>query len=275
MATEWFYTTNKQQMGPVSWNELRELAEVGILKPHDMVWSEGMDEWVKAINQGGLFADEDAAEAATTGKPSKKSSYSEAKPPPGRRTRPRHEDEDEDEEDDRDAKRKARQSAQDRTKMAMGLKIGLILAAVVFGLFLLVGCGGGLLWISLRGNNPPPPANNAPPAAGPRKESYTVRNLPDRKFDDRRYTFTQGKTVTITVRNNLMFPNTDVDLWILRGKDSAGPNERPIANDDRLPNEDPNCRVQFVVPATDTYRVRVINRGPGVANTCDVQIEER
>ena len=47
MASEWYYTTNKQQMGPVSWDELRELAQVGILKPADLVWSEGMAEWIE------------------------------------------------------------------------------------------------------------------------------------------------------------------------------------------------------------------------------------
>src|SRR6266498_2716786 len=106
MATEWYYTTNKQQMGPVSWNELRELAEVGILKPHDMVWCDGMDEWVKAINQSGLFADSGADEAIAA--PSKKSRFTEAKPPPGRRTRKR--DDDEDDEDDEEAARKQRKS---------------------------------------------------------------------------------------------------------------------------------------------------------------------
>ena len=27
MAVEWFYTTSKQQMGPISWKELLELAQ--------------------------------------------------------------------------------------------------------------------------------------------------------------------------------------------------------------------------------------------------------
>src|SRR6266852_1392226 len=104
MATEWFYTTNKRQMGPVSWKELLELAEGGILKPHDLVWTEGMDDWVKAINQKGLFANSGAEEAVSAGK---KSSYTQPKPPPGRRTR-RADDDEEDEEDDNEAKRKAR-----------------------------------------------------------------------------------------------------------------------------------------------------------------------
>jgi hypothetical protein len=57
MAAEWFYTTNRRQMGPVSWRELRDLADAGVLKPHDLVWSEGMSDWIKAINQEGLFAE--------------------------------------------------------------------------------------------------------------------------------------------------------------------------------------------------------------------------
>src|SRR2546421_607851 len=84
MATEWFYTTNKQEMGPVSWQELTELVQAGILKPHDLVWTEGMDDWVKAINQEGLFTDADGNEKVTA----KKSAYAPAaKPPPGRRTK--------------------------------------------------------------------------------------------------------------------------------------------------------------------------------------------
>ena len=118
MSAEWYYTTNKQQMAPGPWKELRELAEVGILKPHDMVWSEGMDEWIKAINQSGLFADgEEAVSTSPAGK--KKSSYSEPKPPPGRRTRRRDDEaEEEEEEDERTSKRKARKREEDGARGA-------------------------------------------------------------------------------------------------------------------------------------------------------------
>src|SRR6516162_1973433 len=112
MATEWFYTTNKQQMGPVSWKELLELAEVGILKPHDLVWAEGMDDWVKAINQKGLFADDAGAIEAT----GKKSSYPKAKPPPGRRTSRIDDDDEDDEEDEREAKRTNRKRQEARAR---------------------------------------------------------------------------------------------------------------------------------------------------------------
>src|ERR1041385_4867110 len=121
MAVEWYYTTNKQQMGPVSWRELRELADVGILKPHDMVWTDGMDEWVKAINQNGLFADGGAAEAIAAG-PKKKAAYTDAKPPPGRRTRKRT-DEDEDDDDERAERKKRRQREEESAKRGIGVRI--------------------------------------------------------------------------------------------------------------------------------------------------------
>jgi GYF domain 2 len=265
MSMEWYYTTNKQQMGPVSWDELRELAEVGILKPHDMVWSEGMDEWVKAINQSGLFADGDEAgvTASPTGK--KKSSYSESKPPPGRRTR-KIDDDEEDEEDEKEAKRKTRKREEERAKMGIGFRVFLGIGAVV-GLLLLGTCVcGGLAYLTWGGRDGPnnPVAGNPPP--------YSVFNLPEKNFDDHRFTFTQGKRVVITCTNNLQFPNTDVDLRIFRGN-NAVPNEHPFAFDDRLPQQNPHCRVEFVVPATDIYRVRVVNLGPGKANRCDVVIQ--
>src|SRR5262245_9511427 len=144
MTAEWYYTTNKQQMGPVSWDELRELADVGILKPHDMVWSEGMDEWVKAINQSGLFSNEEGGGKPATAK--KKPS----KPPPGRRNRKNDEDEEdeEDEEDDKEAKRKARKKEEDRAKMGIGVRVALGIGAVV-GLLLLGVCAcGGIAWMT-------------------------------------------------------------------------------------------------------------------------------
>ena len=151
MSAEWFYTTNKQQMGPVTWDELRDLAEVGILKPHDMIWSEGMDEWVKAIQQSGLFADADAeVSASATGK--KRSSYADPKPPPGRR---RRKIDDEDEEDEKEAKRKARKREEDRAKMGIGFRVLLGIGAVV-GLLLLGTCVcGGIALLTWGGKDGP------------------------------------------------------------------------------------------------------------------------
>ena len=259
MALEWYYTTNKQQMGPVTWSELRELAGVGILKPHDQVWSEGMAEWVKAINQQGLFADGEEGASSSA----KKASYKAPKPPPGRRIGRRQDEEDDDEDDEEDSKeskRKARKKQEERAKMAVGLKVALILGGVV-AVLLLLGCVGvGLIWMAW------------PNWAG-RTENYTVINLGEKQSNQRTFKFTQGKRVVITCTNSLQFNNTDVDLYVFRGNNPVV-NEQPFRSDIRLPQESLHCRVEFDVPANDTYRIRVVNIGPGMAHSCVVNIEE-
>ena len=47
---EWYYTTNNQQMGPVSWDELRQLASTGLLHPTDVV---GKKAWRTGSRQRG------------------------------------------------------------------------------------------------------------------------------------------------------------------------------------------------------------------------------
>src|SRR4051812_28131737 len=106
MPAEWYYTTNKQQMGPVSWAELRELAQRGLLKPHDLVWTEGMAEWVKAVQEEGLFS-EGGIEVVVTS--DKRADYAAPRPAPKRRPREEREvDEDDGEEAARERKRRTR-----------------------------------------------------------------------------------------------------------------------------------------------------------------------
>jgi hypothetical protein len=280
MAAEWYYTTNKQQMGPVSWDELRELAEVGILKPHDMVWSEGMDEWVKAINQSGLFADGDEEGVTASPKGKKKSSYSEPKPPPGRRTRKKDDDEQEDEEDENDAKRKARKREEDRAKMGIGFRVFLGIGAVV-GLLLLGTCVcGGLAYMTWGGKDGPkggpgPGPGPGPVAGGLVRDNFAWNNLAERKHMEKSYNFTGGKRVIITVSNNLPNPNTNVDVMVFRGGGQNQPQNNSFQWDRRPPQEDRNCRLDFVVPANGVYWVRVVNWGPGVATSCLVSVDEQ
>ena len=247
MAVEWFYTTSKQQMGPVSWKELLELAQGGILKPHDMVWSEGMAEWVKATQQKGLFAEGALEEVGGA----KKSSYAQPKPPPGRRTRRNDE---EDEEDERESKRGARKRTEEKAKMAVGVKVGLILGGVVFVLLLLGCAGGGLVWLTFARTK------NAP-------QDFTVPNILANNFAERRVNLRQGQRVTIVATSNVTHPMTDVDLFIIRASNNAH-----VTSDQTI---GPNSRVEFVVPATDSYIVRIENLGPGVAVTTRVVVEER
>lgn len=254
MASEWYYTTNKEQMGPVSWDELRELAEAGILKAHDMVWAEGMAEWVKAIHQRGLFADEGIEDASAKKK-------SKAQPPPGRRRRAEDEEEN-DEEDERAAKRKARKAEQERAKMGVWIKVGLILGGILFVVLLCGGCGVGIFIVAFRGDGG---------GGGGEKlrESYTVNNLPPGRDNLREFRLTKGRRVVITVTNDVQFPQPDVDLLVFRTS-----NNQLIQQDIRIPAQDRNCRVEFNVPASGNYRVVVQNLGPGFARRCDVQVEE-
>ncbi len=54
MATQWFYAQNGQRSGPVSSQELKDLAANGALDPTDLVWSERLTEWTPASRVKGL-----------------------------------------------------------------------------------------------------------------------------------------------------------------------------------------------------------------------------
>ncbi len=61
--TEWFYTRGSKRFGPVSAAELKQLADHGELAAEELVWREGMEQWVPARRVKGLF-DQDASPAA-------------------------------------------------------------------------------------------------------------------------------------------------------------------------------------------------------------------
>jgi len=57
MAEEqWYYYRNDERQGPVSFEELKELAEAGTLGPDDLISRPGMPEWIPARDQEGLFS---------------------------------------------------------------------------------------------------------------------------------------------------------------------------------------------------------------------------
>lgn len=45
MADEWHYGRDGNQQGPVSTSDLKRLVESGAVKPSDVVWREGMEDW--------------------------------------------------------------------------------------------------------------------------------------------------------------------------------------------------------------------------------------
>jgi TM2 domain-containing membrane protein YozV len=48
MASEWYYSHDGERHGPISTDQLKDLAAAGKLGPGDLVWKEGMDNWVPA-----------------------------------------------------------------------------------------------------------------------------------------------------------------------------------------------------------------------------------
>lgn len=62
--SQWYYTRNGQEFGPVTSDELRELAAANELEPSDLLWQEGMADWSPAHRVKNLF-NVDAATALT------------------------------------------------------------------------------------------------------------------------------------------------------------------------------------------------------------------
>jgi len=53
--SQWYYSGNGLQNGPVPFEQLRELAAAGTLKPNDLVWNESMKDWLPASSVDGIF----------------------------------------------------------------------------------------------------------------------------------------------------------------------------------------------------------------------------
>ncbi|NBT35743.1 MAG: DUF4339 domain-containing protein [Betaproteobacteria bacterium] len=56
MSEDWYYSTKGTRLGPVAPPELKRLADSGQLLPTDLVWKEGLKNWVAASKVKGLFA---------------------------------------------------------------------------------------------------------------------------------------------------------------------------------------------------------------------------
>ncbi len=54
MGREWYYAKGGEKYGPVSAAEIRELAATGRLLPDDLIWTEGMEDWVDARRAPGM-----------------------------------------------------------------------------------------------------------------------------------------------------------------------------------------------------------------------------
>ena len=54
VAMEWYYAKHGKQEGPVPVGRLKELLDAGQVAPTDLVWREGMAEWLPAAQVGEL-----------------------------------------------------------------------------------------------------------------------------------------------------------------------------------------------------------------------------
>jgi hypothetical protein len=51
-SSQWYYLLDGQRQGPISGDRLHELVRTGMLSPEDLVWREGMDDWLPARSLG-------------------------------------------------------------------------------------------------------------------------------------------------------------------------------------------------------------------------------
>ena len=63
---EWYYVDDGERQGPVSEEQLQELAGAGRLGPHTLVWTEGYERWVQASQVPGLVPEDLEPAAAPT-----------------------------------------------------------------------------------------------------------------------------------------------------------------------------------------------------------------
>src|SRR5204862_494741 len=155
-------------------------------------------------------------------------------------------------------RRESRKREESRYKMGVGIRIVLTLAGVGLLRVLLVGCVGIWMLASIHGGGGAGGGGGgAGGGGGLVHDNLAWNGLCERKHMEKRYQFTKGKRVLINVTNDIFNPNTIVDLMVFRGNEQ-NPNAAFIA-DRRLPQQDRNCRVEFIVPATGEYRLRVAN----------------
>ena len=55
MSDDWYHAISGQQHGPMSFGELKRLGLSGKLRLSDLVWKEGMPNWISADRINGLF----------------------------------------------------------------------------------------------------------------------------------------------------------------------------------------------------------------------------
>jgi len=284
MADLWFYTCDGKQMEPVDLQELKNLATAGYLKTTDLVWREGMPQWApapsvrelsRAFPQPPVFAEE--AEASTA-------SLRDRNPAPFLAERPRS------------------ASPANGGSALVGLAVlgfivlvvlGIIAAGVMVFLKLDKEEAGKVVEVEERKqqqqhvNEAPPQAPNQPlrndeqplrplhpiprpdnalqgakagiePPAG--AKNFTVDLAAGAEHSTQIPLTAKGKA-EIVVISRVSQPETKIQLEVYKQVGTL-----PVAASAGVGKD---CRVQFLVPTTGSYRIVVNNLGPGSA-TCTV-----
>jgi hypothetical protein len=228
MAELWYFTRDGQAQDPVSKDELAQLAGSGLLKPTDLVWTEGMPQWVRASSAQGLFAEE-------------------ALIAPGRQKAQRNRDRDLDARAELPRKRRQREDVDDEQpgfyddedfdrpkKRKRGLSNG-AKAAIVAGSLVSVLLVVGLILALVLGN----------------KGNTRSFSLALKQSENFKLPFKAGNKVEIWVKST---GKSDVDLYVYDA------NNRLVEFDDG-PSSD--CYVKFMVRKDQTFRVEVKNEARG------------
>jgi uncharacterized RDD family membrane protein YckC len=85
MAEGWYVGRNGEKSGPLSPDQLRRMAATGQLAPGDLVWKQGMADWVQAATIRGLFPQGPAPQAGGAAPPPRPGPGGPGSAPPGRR----------------------------------------------------------------------------------------------------------------------------------------------------------------------------------------------
>lgn len=241
MAELWFYTRGgKQAPQPVPTEELQRLARDGGLRPSDLVWREGMAQWIRAGAAPNLFSGEETTSQLEDRNP--------ARP---------------------DRRGARRMSAGKDEGLSTGAKIGIILGAVVVLVGLLV---GGIVLIVHSSHAPgrpmpkvavvrdvakpigaPPPGPPLLPAEGGNVVSTYTVDLGELARNDREFQFLAGVRYLIKATP---VGGQDIDIFI---DDAMG---KPVAQDDRGAAK---AELNWTPTRTGPYKVEVENLGPGNA----------
>jgi hypothetical protein len=226
MADEWYYTKQGQQQGPVSAGQLKQLAASGGLMPTDLVWKEGMANWVPARQTRGLFPPQQQVATLQARLP--------AAPPAAPAELVPAELLNDDEAGYEDEGRPRRS----RRRRKSGLGAGAIIAIIggVVGVLFVI--GGIVVAILVFG------------ASYKLGDGYSV-SLQQQTKNFRSLRLEKDVPVEITVTSD---GPGDVDLIVY------SPNGNLLAQDISI---GPNSLVRFVTPEAGDYKLEVRNLGPG------------